>query len=291
MAGEHLADDRRGRAGRDPAPEQLGGELVATPRPQLARVRLVERVGDGGPESSPHRFGERHGRTRSALRHPPPYGCGHGIGDDAYGEPLRRVPHEVDRSQRKVEPSSLQPDAASTRPPLEPDAELLEIDEEIVGDRRVQAVAAEVDRLSVDRDGSGEAADVRRVIEHRHRVAAPRRVPRGGEAGGTGTEHDDVASRGDRRHDVRAYRRRYRRIPCRSPPPAPPSLAVSASRSTRWSPTTGLLPCSAASMCRLRPERSSRCSGRRGVARPRSCAASPGSNNRDRERSASATST
>ena len=69
--------------------------------------------------------------------------------------------------------------------------------EEIGTDRRVQAMASEVDGLLVDGDRTGQTADVLGPIDDNDREAAAHGIPGGSEPGGSCSEHDDVAPIGN----------------------------------------------------------------------------------------------
>ena len=114
-------------------------------------------------------------REVGAMLAPPAQRCRDDVGQDPGGERRPSVARQVGRSQRKGHPPAVESDATVARAQLELVTEHRhEIVQQIAADRRVEAMTAEVDALTVHGDRPRQPADAVRTIDDPNRVAAPR---------------------------------------------------------------------------------------------------------------------
>ena len=185
-AGHHAA--RRARA--HPAPGLLARELGGLEAPELAGVGEVEALAEGRAEGGAQHLLEGvlpRGRAAEPEGRVAQRAGGHGGGEAA---------GEVEGPQGEGDPAAGQPDAAAPRAELEVVAQKpAQLGQDPRLDRRVQAVAAEVDAHPGDAVAGRGAADAAGPLDQDHPVARAGRAVGRPHPGGPGPQHHQVGGR------------------------------------------------------------------------------------------------
>jgi hypothetical protein len=189
-AREDAGDQAARRARADPAPRLLARELGRLEAPELARVREVEALAEGRAEGGPQHLLEGVGPRGRAAE---PEG---GVAGRAGCHVERQPPGEVEGPQGEGDPAVGEPDAAAPGAQLEVVAQQpAELGQDPRLDRRVQAVAAQVDAHPGDGVAGRGPADAVGPLDQDHPVAGAGRPVRRPHPGGPGPQHNQVGGR------------------------------------------------------------------------------------------------
>jgi hypothetical protein len=170
-AGQDARQQLARRAGRDPAPGLLAGQLGGLEAPELARVGEVEALAEGRAERGAQDLVERVGPRPTAK------GGERRVAQGAGRHRRRQAAHEVERAQGEGDPAAAQADAPVPGPSLEVVAEQgAQLGQDARLDGGVEAVAAQVDPHAGDRVAGRGPADPPGPLDKRHAMAVPGRA-------------------------------------------------------------------------------------------------------------------